>query len=121
MIERDYKNPRIVIKQNHLWINKDMSTWHHYRENSHFLCLSDIRVGVCYRPADQEEQAVEILYKLIQAIWCSQTPAILRDFNHPHIFWRGAILHSILAKKEVHIHVKTFWGPRKTKQKAKKK
>ena len=49
---------------------------------------SDIIVGVCYRPPNQEDQADETLYRQIGAASCSQTLVLREDFNHPDTCWR---------------------------------
>lgn len=49
---------------------------------------SDVIVGVCYRPLDQEEQADEALCGQIEAPLQSQAHVLMVEFNHCNICWR---------------------------------
>ncbi|GAB0178720.1 hypothetical protein GRJ2_000337300 [Grus japonensis] len=48
----------------------------------------DIIVRFHYRPADQGDQADEVLYRQIGAASCSKALVLMRDCNHPNICWR---------------------------------
>ncbi|GAB0182918.1 hypothetical protein GRJ2_000757100 [Grus japonensis] len=49
---------------------------------------SDLIVGICYRPPNQEDQADEALYRQIGTASHSQALVLMGDFNHPNICWR---------------------------------
>ncbi|PKU49356.1 dtw domain-containing protein 2 [Limosa lapponica baueri] len=50
---------------------------------------SDITVGVCYRPPDQDSRADEALYRQIGgAASRSHTLVLIGEFSHPNIYWK---------------------------------
>ena len=49
---------------------------------------SNVIVGVCYRPPNQEDLMDEALYSHIGAVSCSQALVLMGNFNHPDICWR---------------------------------
>ncbi|PKU43816.1 hypothetical protein llap_5882 [Limosa lapponica baueri] len=50
---------------------------------------SDVTVEVCYRPPNQEDQAVDALYKQIGEASRSQALGLMGDFSHPDNCWRN--------------------------------
>jgi len=51
--------------------------------------MSDVIVGVYYRPPDQEEEDAVTFYKQLKAASQSQALVLVGDFNHPDISWEG--------------------------------
>jgi len=49
----------------------------------------DITAGVCYRPPDQDEQAVEAPYRWTGEASHSKALVLMGEFNHPDICWRN--------------------------------
>ncbi|PKU37033.1 dtw domain-containing protein 2 [Limosa lapponica baueri] len=48
----------------------------------------NVTVGVCYRPPDQDNGAIEALYRQIGVALCSHTLVLMGNFNHPDICWK---------------------------------
>ncbi|GAB0203390.1 hypothetical protein GRJ2_002804600 [Grus japonensis] len=80
-----YVNDQLECMELHLGMEEDptKSLWVRIKGRA-----GDIRVGVCYRPPNQGDQADEALYRQIGAASHSQALVLMGDFNHPDICWR---------------------------------
>jgi len=60
------------------------SLWVRIKGQAH---KGDVKVGVYYRPPDQEEEVDEAFYRQLQAASQLQALVLMGDFNHPDISW----------------------------------
>jgi len=81
-----YVNDQLECTELHLGMDKEPieSLWVRITGRA---ATSDIVVGVCYRPPDQEDQVDEALYRQTGAASCSQALVFMGDFNHPTVCW----------------------------------
>jgi len=74
----------------HLWMDEQLTEnlWVKIKGRAG---TGDITVGVCYRTFNQEDREDEAVYRQIGTASHSQALVLIRDFNHPNIFWRDKI------------------------------